>query len=209
MSNITGVSAPVVGEDRTTYSTKITDSLDAIDAHDHTSGKGKQIPTGGIEDLAVSTAKIAASAVTAAKVADTSLTIAKLAQLSTGTSVGNFNSSAVANYTSTGSETDGPSVTLSVLKGRPVLIFLFGDDTTPGFASSGAASACNVRIKANGTPIAKTNYAMTDADNVGLPGVFVYIPAADTTGMVFLATIQRVGGASTSQMTCGIAAIQL
>lgn len=70
----------------------------AIDAHDHTSGKGLQIPTGGIAANAVTNAKlandaadsrviatgavgtteIADGAVTTAKIADTSITTAKV-----------------------------------------------------------------------------------------------------------------------------------
>lgn len=40
---------------------------EAISAHDHTTGKGQQIPTGGIVNLAVTTAKLADGAVTNAK----------------------------------------------------------------------------------------------------------------------------------------------
>lgn len=43
----------------TDYPTQVTNSLTLIDAHDHTSGKGVQIPTGGIANTAVTAAKIA------------------------------------------------------------------------------------------------------------------------------------------------------
>ncbi|QDP61683.1 MAG: hypothetical protein Unbinned8261contig1001_56 [Prokaryotic dsDNA virus sp.] len=45
--------------------------------HDHTgsSGKGNQIPSGGITDLAVTTGKVAADAITEAKVADDAIQV--------------------------------------------------------------------------------------------------------------------------------------
>lgn len=50
-----------------------------VDAHDHSSGKGKQIPAAGLASSSVTTAKIADGAVTAAKLADGAVTYAKLA----------------------------------------------------------------------------------------------------------------------------------
>lgn len=49
-----------------------------IDTHDHTSGKGLQIPTGGIANGAVTQAKIATDAVGASQIAGGSITPAKL-----------------------------------------------------------------------------------------------------------------------------------
>jgi hypothetical protein len=69
--------------------TQLANNFSALDAHDHTTGKGVQIPSGGIASLAVTTAKIADGAVTAQKLAagalqttnfaDSSITTAKLA----------------------------------------------------------------------------------------------------------------------------------
>lgn len=53
-------------------------NLSSIDAHDHTSTKGVQIPTGGIANLAVTNGKLAASAVDSAKIADGNVTAAKI-----------------------------------------------------------------------------------------------------------------------------------
>ncbi len=47
----------------TDYPTSIADSFTLIDAHDHTSGKGVQIPTGGIANAAITGAKLAAAIV--------------------------------------------------------------------------------------------------------------------------------------------------
>lgn len=67
---------PIVGE--STYPTSDSNSFTLIDAHDHSSGKGKQIVTGGITDLAVTSAKLASDAVTTAKIADSNVTTAKI-----------------------------------------------------------------------------------------------------------------------------------
>lgn len=79
--NITNLSAPVIGDDKSTYSTKITNSFSAIDEHTHISGKGLPIPAGGLSTVSppVTTNTIAANAVTTAKIADASITAAKLA----------------------------------------------------------------------------------------------------------------------------------
>ena len=78
MPNITNLSAPVLGDDKDTYSTKISDTFTAIDNHDHSSGKGKQVITAGITDAAVTNAKLAANAVDTTKILDSAVTTAKL-----------------------------------------------------------------------------------------------------------------------------------
>lgn len=61
------------------YPTSISDSLTAVDDHDHSSGKGVQIPTSGIVDSAITENKIADSAVATAKLANLSVTTGKIA----------------------------------------------------------------------------------------------------------------------------------
>jgi microcystin-dependent protein len=51
-----------------------------VDEHDHSTGKGKQIPTGGIEDAAITADKIAPSAIPSLTVDDGSIGPAKLAE---------------------------------------------------------------------------------------------------------------------------------
>lgn len=58
--NITGCNSPTVGNDKTTFAGIFDTSFQKIDLHDHTTGKGTQIPTGGIADGAVTSAKLAA-----------------------------------------------------------------------------------------------------------------------------------------------------
>jgi microcystin-dependent protein len=50
-----------------------------IDVHDHSTGNGVQIPTGGLADLAVTLAKIADSAVGASKIANNAVGTSKVA----------------------------------------------------------------------------------------------------------------------------------
>lgn len=78
-ANITGCNSPTVGNDRSTYTGIIDTTMAAIDNHDHTTGKGKQVPAGGIVDAAISAAKLATDAVTTAKILDGNVTLAKLA----------------------------------------------------------------------------------------------------------------------------------
>lgn len=47
--------------------TQFAENLAKLDQHNHSEGKGVKVPTGGIEDGAISTAKIATDAVTDAK----------------------------------------------------------------------------------------------------------------------------------------------
>jgi len=83
MANIDGVNPPVLNDQD--YVTKIKNSLDAIDDHDHSSLKGVQIPTGGIANGAVTDAKVAAG-IDAAKIADGTVSNAEFQHLNGVTS---------------------------------------------------------------------------------------------------------------------------
>ena len=65
--NITLLDPPVLNSQD--YVNQIIASFDALDAHDHSSGKGVLIPTGGIALLAITTALINDLAVTNGKIA--------------------------------------------------------------------------------------------------------------------------------------------
>lgn len=58
--------------------TDLDDNWSKINAHDHTTGKGVQIPTGGIQDGAVTANKLTSNAVTTAKISDSNVTSAKI-----------------------------------------------------------------------------------------------------------------------------------
>ncbi len=59
--------------------TELANNWTAVDNHDHTPGKGLQIPTAGIANLAVDSAKLASDAVTTAKIAAAQVTGVKVA----------------------------------------------------------------------------------------------------------------------------------
>ncbi len=58
---------------------QLADNWAKLDEHDHSSGKGKQIPTGGIADGAITAPKIDPSALPTLSLSDSSVTTAKLA----------------------------------------------------------------------------------------------------------------------------------
>lgn len=57
---------------------QLSNNFQKIDTHDHASGNGTQIPSGGLRDRSVTTTKIALQAVTAAELSDNSVSNAKL-----------------------------------------------------------------------------------------------------------------------------------
>jgi hypothetical protein len=63
---------------------QLANNFAAIDQHTHVPGQGKRIPTNGVEDLAITTSKIAADAVTPDKIPNASLTQQELAKPSVG-----------------------------------------------------------------------------------------------------------------------------
>jgi hypothetical protein len=58
--------------------TELSDNFNLLDAHDHSTGKGVQIPTGGIANLAVDGTKIANNAIDASKIATDAVTAIKI-----------------------------------------------------------------------------------------------------------------------------------
>lgn len=154
-----GLSIPQTGD--TSYPTSVTDSMTLIDAHDHTSGKGVQIPTGGIADLAVSTAKLAAGAVTQAKRA----------------SLGQQVSSSSGSYSSTStSYADVTNLTVSITTtGRPVFIGLISDGSISKMGmedNGGSTQSVSVKIVRGSTDIAIYNLRSEATTGV------IYIPSS-------------------------------
>lgn len=144
MSTTANMSLLIPEVNDSTYPTSISTSLTLTDAHDHTSGKGVQVPTGGIADLAVTTGKIAANAVTGAKLAaaivdnstieisgsalrvkDAGVTRAKLV------AVGQQSATKASFSTSSATYVDVTDITVSItVTGRPVVISLFTTDSS-------------------------------------------------------------------------------
>jgi hypothetical protein len=122
----------------TDYPTSISDSFDAIDDHDHSTGKGVQIVSGGIADLAVTTAKLAANAVTTAKITDANVTRAKLAAVGQQIS----SSTGASQQTQSASYVDVTNATVTITTtGRPVVVCLVPAADGSGNISSVAALA--------------------------------------------------------------------
>jgi hypothetical protein len=120
-----GLIIPANGE--TDYPTSIQSSFSSIDTHDHSTGKGKQIITGGIADLAVTTAKLADNSVTQAKRASLGQ------QISSDCGLFDTNSTSLTDVTNL-------SVTITTT-GRPVFVGLISSATGPTFGTSSALLA--------------------------------------------------------------------
>lgn len=126
-----GITVPAVGDDD--YPTSTSSAMTVIDAHDHTSTKGVQIPTGGLEDAAVTSAKLADLSVTAGKLAANSVTTAKIANGDVTRekleAVGQQVSSSSGTFTTTSSTlTDVTNLSVTITtNGRPVIMGLIPD----------------------------------------------------------------------------------
>jgi microcystin-dependent protein len=110
----------------------------AIDDHDHTTGKGVQIPTGGLANLAVTLGKLASDSVDASKIVNGSVGSAELASGAVGTTQLADGSITVAKLASTILATLAP----------PGVVFPYGGSAAPsGF------------LLANGATVNRTTYA--------------------------------------------------
>jgi hypothetical protein len=130
-TNNMGLKIPNAGE--TNYPTSVSDSFTSIDAHDHSSGKGTQIVSGGIADSAVTTAKIGALAVTTAKIAANAVTRAKLESVGQQASSSRGSPFVLSSVT----RTDVTGVTCSITTtGRPVIVGIKRDGDSGGYGIS-------------------------------------------------------------------------
>jgi len=82
MANINGINPPAIND--VDYVDKITNSFNAIDDHDHTSGKGVAIGTTALADDSVTAAKLADNSVSTNKIQGAAVTAAKLASGAVG-----------------------------------------------------------------------------------------------------------------------------
>jgi hypothetical protein len=128
---------PATGD--TDYPTSISDSFTLIDQHDHSSGKGVQVPTGGLADSAVTTAKLGALSVTGAKIAAATITKDKFAALGQ-----QISPSSAGFGTSSASLVDVTNLSVTITTtGRPVFI---------GLVDDGAATGSYVECKTTSNP---------------------------------------------------------
>lgn len=168
------LSTPLAGE--TDYVTSVSDSNTLVDAHDHTTGKGVQIPTGGIANLAVTAGKIAADAVTTAKILDANVTKAKL--VAVGQQIA---ATGGAFVTSSSSRVDVTGLSVSITtSGRPVIVGVVSGDTASfGFTLDAAASA-TVAIMRDATDIFDVGYNFPANFAMGLSILTIDAPTAGT-----------------------------
>lgn len=146
-AKITGCNSPTIGNDRSTYAGVLDTAMSAIDNHDHTTGKGGQIPTAGIVDGAITAAKLATGAIdSAAKMADGVVAQSKLAARSTGTTVSaggvaiSASSGAFITSSATPIAVTNLSVTITTI-GRPVVLMLVPDGSTTDVSQIQAISS--------------------------------------------------------------------
>lgn len=120
------LSIPSSGE--TNYPTSVSNSFTSIDQHDHTSGKGVQIPTAGLVDNAITTVKITDLNVTTAKIAANAVTRAKLEAL------GQQASASVVFTTASTSYVDITNATITITTtGRPVILMVVPDGSATSY----------------------------------------------------------------------------
>lgn len=178
-----GLVKPATDGSESNYVGKIDTILNVIDAHDHTTGKGVQIPSGGIADGAITTSKIA----------NQSVTIAKRAAVTVGTSVGAGGlamAATIASATSVGAtETSlGQTITL-VTTGRPVEIGLQG--ATGSVCALSGASECEIRFSQTGTDSATYRAAYGTYEACNAARVVIAPISAGTYS--YTAVVDRVG----------------
>lgn len=144
-----GLLSPVSGDSN--YPASITSSLQSIDEHDHSSGKGVQIPSGGLADNSISTAKIQNAAVSGVKILDAAVVTAKIADANVTTAkiadaavtqakraaLGHQISSDINFSTSSTTFVDVTNATISITTtGRPVYLGLIpGSNAATGSPS--------------------------------------------------------------------------
>lgn len=180
-----GLQTPTAGE--SDYPTSISNSNAAVDQHDHTSGKGVQIPTGGIANLAVTTAKIAANALTAdatgrGKMADGFVTRAKIE------AVGQQNSfdRGLSFATTSTSLVDVTDLNATITTtGRPVIVGVKRGGTGAGFGISVESSAqqvlAEIAILRGATVVYRELYALKQNYSGATSGTAVLsLPSAFT-----------------------------
>jgi hypothetical protein len=190
----------------TDYPTSISDSFTLIDAHDHSSGKGVQIPAGGIAGGAVTTAKINDLAVTTGKLADNAVTRAKLAAV--GHQISDSSGTASTSSTSYGDVTN-LSVTITTT-GRPVVLALIPDGSASeaylgSVHASAAMAECLYRILEDASDIAVFSFrgdvsAMTVV--LAVPPGSVYLVHPTSAGTYTYKIQAKVGPTATGTPAC-------
>jgi len=180
-----------------------------VDAHDHTTGKGVQIPSAGIATGAVTATQLASNAVTTAKITDANVTDAKLASPNSGVwrtvmqTTANLSSSQVAGAGTYWFRADGAGTIASAsTAGCGAVGFL---PTTSDYAVAGKTNSMRVLYTAtvNGTAPAQTvTFGLHAGTPAGGANVTGYTLAASVAGSA-IALTTPASGTSTSAASSG------
>lgn len=168
--NNMGLTWPDIGS--ATYPAETDASAQKIDEHDHTAGKGVQIPTGGLANGAVTGVKLNANVVDdstieidsnqirvkdlgipTAKIADGAVTQAKRAALGQ-----QLSSSSGTFFTSSNTPDDVTNLSVTITTtGRPVVLTLISDSSSNSseiaIGNGGAVNFCNLLILRDSTEV--------------------------------------------------------
>lgn len=139
-TKIVGCNSPSVPSDKDTFSKIFDTTAQVLDLHDHTPGKGNQIPTGGIQDEAITGEKIAPGAVTGSKIQDDSIPTSKLqVSYALGDILDGF-----YNFTTKDVEHTIPNLSVNITStGKPIEVGLISAPPT----DTGQASFVRVRTQ--------------------------------------------------------------
>lgn len=191
-----GLSVPSVND--TDYPTSISDSFNAIDDHDHSSGNGVQIPNSGILDGAVGTSKLATNAVTTIKITDGNITEAKIATSAVTTTKiadSNVTTAKIADANVTEGKLASSSVTNSKLANSSISQSKMGAVNFNQSGGSGAFSTSSTSfvdvVSTTLTVSGRVVIVSMEVDGGGGQGQFAVEGAG--TGIQFIARILRDG----------------
>lgn len=187
--NILGINSPEQND--TDYVQKIIDSFNAVDTHDHSSGKG--LPVQRVADGVIVTATLADNSVTTSKIIDAAVTHAKLDGTTTSSSMEMSNLSITASVA-----TNALTIAVKTKAGADA-----GASTpaTISFRSATAASGAFVTRSITGALSMVVSSGST-LGHVSAQPQFIFVYAIDNAGTVELAvTGTRVGEGSLQSTT--------
>lgn len=160
--------------------TELATNFDLIDSHDHTTGKGVQIPYGGLaalsvdqavlRDASVGTTKLIDAAVTTVKIADANVTTPKIPDSGITTvkiADANVTTAKIASGNVTDTKLASPNNSVYITVTQSVAVVPAGSGSVGGinyaFAENGAlvASATNATVAIGFFTLASTDYTVT------------------------------------------------
>jgi len=180
-SVIPGIVSPNSPGDKTSYDTIWDTSMTAIDAHDHTNGKGARIGTTAITDNVITTTQLSSTAAGTLSIAANAVTFAKLFSRTvhaTAATEGNVLLTAATTWNSTTSSLSAiPDLTGTVVTtGRPVLVGILNTNSGgTGGNGAGMLAQSAADVPAFGEIVVKRN-------GTQIMGGIIYLTATATLG---------------------------